>query len=418
MIVAGESSGELYGSLLAKEMKSKRPDVHIMGVGGKKMDKAGVELISGTTDALGLVEVVSAYGKIKASFKKTVNAIKQYKPDVVVLIDYPDFNIKVAKVAKSAGVKILYYVSPQVWAWRKGRVKKIASIVNRMAVILPFEEKIYRKAGLECEFVGHPILEEIEAVLEEVRSKNLDVRANHPPSPPLIRGGLEGGSSPNSELRTYFKTVLGLDSNKPLLSLLPGSRPNELNRLLPLIIDVVRQFRSDPGISSGKDYQFCIPLAPNTDEGKYSLYLDALRQEGVIIKKGEPVRVLAASDMAVVASGTATLQAAFLEVPMVVVYKLSPLTYLLGKLIINVKHISLVNILSGREVVTELLQKRANPEDIIKELKKIIFDTNYREEMLNYYRLIKEPFSGKRASKRVAEIRMEMTGWSENINVA
>lgn len=406
MIVAGESSGELYGSLLAKEMKSKRPDVHIMGVGGKKMDKAGVELISGTTDALGLVEVVSAYSKIKASFKKTVNAIKQYKPDVVVLIDYPDFNIKVAKVAKSAGVKILYYVSPQVWAWRKGRVKKIASIVNRMAVILPFEEKIYRKAGLECEFVGHPILEEIEAVLEEVRSKN------------LIRGGLEGGASPNSELRTYFKTVLGLDSNRPLLSLLPGSRPNELNRLLPLIIDVVRQFRSDPGISSGKDYQFCIPLAPNTDEGKYSLYLDALRQEGVIIKKGEPVRVLAASDMAVVASGTATLQAAFLEVPMVVVYKLSPLTYLLGKLIINVKHISLVNILSGREVVTELLQKRANPEDIIKELKKIIFDTNYREEMLSYYRLIKEPFSGKRASKRVAEIIMEMTGWSENINVA
>ena len=178
-------------------------------------------------------------------------------------------------------------------------------------------------------------------------------------------------------------------------------------------MDVVRQFKGDPEISSGKDYQFCIPLAPNTDERKYSLYLEALRQEGVIINKGEPVRVLAASDMAVVASGTATLQTAFLEVPMVVVYKLSPLTYLLGKLIINVKHISLVNILSGREVVTELLQERANPEDIIKELKKIIFDTNYREEMLNHYRLIKEPFSGKRASKRVAEIVMEMAGRRE-----
>lgn len=408
MIVAGESSGELYGSLLAKEMKRKKPDVHIMGVGGEKMNKAGVELISSISDAFGLLEAVSVYRKVQAAFKKTVDAIKKSRPDVLVLIDYPDFNIKVAKVAKSAGVKILYYVSPQVWAWRKSRVKKIASIVDKIAVILPFEEKIYRKAGVPCEFVGHPILEEIEAVLEEARSKNLDVRANHPPSPPLIRGGLEGGFSPNSELRTYFKTVLGLDSDKPLLSLLPGSRHNELNRLLPLIVDVVKQFKSDPEINSVKDYQFCIPLALNTDERKYSLYLDALKQEGVIINKGESVRVLASSDMAVVASGTATLQAAFLEVPMVVVYKLSPLTYQLGKQIVKVNHISLVNILSGRQVVTELLQKRANTEDIIKELKKIIFDTNYREDMLNYYRLIKEPFSGKRASERVAELVIEM----------
>ncbi len=393
MIVAGESSGELYGSLLAKEMKRKRPDVHIMGVGGERMDKAGVELISSTSDAFGLLEAVSVYRKVQAAFKKTVDAIKKFRPDVLVLIDYPDFNMKVAKVAKSVGVKILYYVSPQVWAWRKSRVKKIASIVDRIAVILPFEENIYRKAGVTCEFVGHPILEEIESVLQ-------------------------ASEASIEKPRTYFKMSLGLDSDKPLLSLLPGSRPNELNRLLPLIIDVVRQFRSDPGISSGKDYQFCIPLAPNTDEGKYSLYLDALRQEGVIIKKGESVRVLAASDMAVVTSGTATLQAAFLEVPMVVVYKLSPLTYLLGKLVVNVKHISLVNILSGRQVVTELLQKRANTEDIIKELKKIIFDTNYREDMLNYYRLIKEPFSGKRASERVAKLVIEMAGWSKNINVA
>ncbi len=398
MIVTGESSGELYGSLLAKELKNKWPDVHIIGVGGEMMNKAGVELISGISDAFGLVEAVSVYRKVKATFNKTVGAIEKLRPAVIVLIDYPDFNIRVAKAAKAFGTKILYYVSPQVWAWRKGRVKKIAKIVDRMAVILPFEESIYRKAGVICEFVGHPILEEIESVLESPVNSHQSLPDN-PPFPPLAKGG-KGG----------FKATLGFDPAKPLLSLLPGSRPSELNRLLPLMIDVLRQFKIDPEINSGKDYQFCIPLATNADEDRYSLCLRALRQEDVVIKKGESVRILAASDIAVIASGTATLQAAFLEVPMVVVYKLSPLTYQLGKQIVKVNHISLVNILSSKEVVTELLQNRANPEEIIKELKKIMFDTEYREKMLYHYRLIKGPFSGKNASKRVAEIVMEMRG--------
>ena len=405
MIVAGESSGELYGSLLAKELKSRKPDLRIIGVGGERMDKAGVELVSGTSDALGLVEAVSAYRKVSDAFKKTVNSIKTLRPDVVVLIDYPDFNIRVAKVAKSFGTKILYYVSPQVWAWRKGRVKKIASIVDRMAVILPFEEKIYRDAGLKCEFVGHPVLEEIESILDS-GVKNL------PPVCPLsVKGGTEGCLAQHSVLRTDFKAALGLYPDKPLLSLLPGSRHNELSRLLPLMIDVVRQFKSDHEINSAADYQFCVPLAPNTDEKRYGYYLEALEQEGVFIKKGESVKVLAASDMAVVASGTATLQTAFLEVPMVVVYKLSPITYHLGKHILDVKYISLVNILSGRGVVTELLQDQANPEEIIKQLKRIMFDTEYREDMLDSLRLIKEPFLGKKASGKVAEIVTEMAGW-------
>ncbi|MEW6675087.1 MAG: lipid-A-disaccharide synthase [Nitrospirota bacterium] len=379
MIVTGESSGELYGSLLAKELKSKWPELRILGVGGERMNKAGVELISGISDAFGIIEALSAYRKVRETFKKTVDGIKKFMPDVLVLIDYPDFNIKVAKVAKPLGIKILYYVSPQVWAWRKGRVKKIASLVDRMAVILPFEEGIYRKAGVTCEFVSHPILEEIESELVTRHSSLVTLKA-----------------------------VLGLDPNRPLLSLLPGSRPHELKRLLPLMIDVVRQFKNE-----FKNYQFCILLTPNTNEGRYSPYLEALTQEGVVIKKGETVKALATSDMAVVASGTATLQATFLGVPMVVVYKLSPLTYLLGRLIVNVRYISLVNILSERGVVPELLQHRANAEDIIKELKKIMFDKDYRGSMLNYYRLIKKPFSGMRASERVAEIIMEMTGWKQ-----
>ena len=420
MIVTGESSGELYGSLLAKELKSRKPDLRIIGVGGERMDKAGVELVSSTSDALGLVEAVSAYRKVSDAFKKTVNSIKKLRPAVVVLVDYPDFNIRIAKVAKSFGTKILYYVSPQVWAWRKGRVKKIASIVDRMAVILPFEEEIYRDAGLKCEFVGHPVLEEIESILDS-EVKNLPPPhaplANNPPIPPLVKGGKGGFErSRNVEiigsgLRTYFKAALGLNPDKPLLSLLPGSRHNELSRLLPLMIDVVRQFKSDHEINSAADYQFCIPLAPNTDEKRYGDHLGALEQEGVFIKKGESVKVLAASDMAVVASGTATLQTAFLEVPMVVVYKLSPITYHLAKRVLDVKYISLVNILSGRGVVTELLQDQANPDEIIKQLKRILFDAKYREDMLDSFKLIKEPFSGKKPSTRVAEIVMEMAGW-------
>jgi lipid-A-disaccharide synthase len=381
MIISGESSGELYGALLANALKSKWPDVRIIGIGGQRMSEAGVELVSRISDAFGIIEAVASLRKLKTAFNNAVEALKKFRPDVLVLIDYPDFNLKVAKEAKALGIKVLYYVSPQVWAWRKGRVPKIASLVNRMAVLLPFEEKIYKDAGLKCDFVGHPILEEIQGV--------------------LAKGN-----------KAEFKTALGLDPDKPLLSLLPGSRPHELKKLLPLMIEVVRQFRNDPEILKGnKEYQFCMPLAPNTDEQKYHIFIETLKKEGVAIKKGESVKVLAASDMAVVASGTATLQTAFLEVPMVVVYKMSPLEFQIGKRIINVKHISLANILAGKEVVVELLQERANPEETIKELKKIIFDIEYRENMINLFKKIKEPFIGKKASQRVADIILEMVIW-------
>jgi lipid-A-disaccharide synthase len=381
MIISGESSGELYGALLANALKSKWPDVRIIGIGGQRMSEAGVELVSRISDAFGIIEAVASLRKLKTAFNNAVEALKKFRPDVLVLIDYPDFNLKVAKEAKALGIKVLYYVSPQVWAWRKGRVPKIASLVNRMAVLLPFEEKIYKDAGLTCDFVGHPILEEIQGV--------------------LAKGN-----------KAEFKTALGLDPDKPLLSLLPGSRPHELKKLLPLMIEVVRQFRNDPEILKGnKEYQFCMPLAPNTDEQKYHIFIETLKKEGVAIKKGESVKVLAASDMAVVASGTATLQTAFLEVPMVVVYKMSPLEFQIGKRIINVKHISLANILAGKEVVVELLQERANPGETIKELKKIIFDIEYRENMINRFKKIKEPFIGKKASQKVADIILEMVIW-------
>lgn len=378
MIITGESSGELYGSLLAKALKTRWPDLHIIGIGGERMSEEGVTLISRTTDVFGLLEAVSSYRTVKATFKKAVDALKKFIPDVLVLIDYPDFNIRLAGVAKDLGIKILYYVSPQVWAWRKGRVKKIAQIVDRMAVLFPFEEEIYKKAGVDCEFVGHPIFEEIEGIVK--------------------KGGKE-----------ELKASIGLVTNRPVLSLLPGSRPNELTKLLPVMTAAVKQFKSDPEIRSKGDYQFCVPLAPNTDEGQYRSYIEALGQEGVMITKGETVKVLSVSDLAVVCSGTATLQAVFLEVPMVVIYKLSPFSYQVGKRIVKIKYISLINILSGRDVVKELIQDAAHTDNIIEELKKIMFQTEYREEMINAYRNVKKSFSGKKTSQRVAEIVIEMT---------
>ncbi|MBI4684293.1 MAG: lipid-A-disaccharide synthase [Nitrospirae bacterium] len=374
MIVTGESSGELYGALLAKALKIKCPDIHIIGIGGERMREAGVEIISGISGAFGLSEAISAYKAVKKTFMLAVNAIKEFSPRVIVLIDYPDFNIRLARAAKKKGIKILYYVSPQVWAWRKGRVKTIAEVSDRIAVILPFEEKIYKDAGIQCEFVGHPVLDEIESLKQD---------------------------------RKDLKLSLGLNPEKPVLSLLPGSRHHELKSLLPVMLDVVRGFKAE-----FRDYgfQFIIPVAPNTDIDRYQIHIRQLKDEGVIIKKENAINILSVADIAVIASGTATLQAAFLGIPMVVVYKVSPLTYFIGRIIVNVKYISLINLLSGREVVKELLQSHANAGNILYELKKIRKDREYKEHMTKQFRVVKDMFSGKNPSLRVAEMVCEMAG--------
>lgn len=373
MIVTGETSGELYGALLASSLKKRRPDIRITGIGGERMQQAGVELISGISSAFGLAEAISSVRTIKKTFGKAVSALQMYKPDVLVLIDYPDFNLKLAGEAQKNHIKVLYYVSPQVWAWREKRVSKMAGLVDKMAVVLPFEEEIYKTAGLPCEFVGHPVYDEI---------KNLPTE------------------------KEALKSELGLEQGRPLLSLLPGSRPHELERLLPLMLEVVREFRKEH-----VNYQFCMPFAPNTDMEKHRPVLRLLREEGIAVNKGESLKTLAASEVAVIASGTATLQAALLGIPLVVVYRLSPLTYWIGRMIVKVKHVSLVNILSGREVVKELLQSEATAGNTLHELRKILSSVSHKKNMLEAYVRIRDMFSSKNASGRVADIVEEMAGW-------
>lgn len=372
MIVAGEASGDLYGALLAGCIKRRLGGIRVIGVGGERMKAAGVELISGISSGFGLAEVISSLAEIRQTFSRAVEALRRERPSVVVLIDYPDFNLRLAEKVRASGLKILYYVSPQVWAWRRKRIGKIAKLVDRMAVVLPFEEELYKKTGLECEFVGHPARDEIEAVKE----------------------------------RKVSKSDLGFFEGRPLLSLLPGSRPNELKRLLPIISEVIPKFKKE-----FPEFQFCVPLSPNTKIEDYVPLVLELKREGAAVSMGNSVEALSVSDYAVVASGTASLQAVLLGVPTVVIYKLSALTYWLGRHIVKVKHISLVNILAGREVVRELLQSDAEPRVIIEELGKLINNRDYKESMIREFGRVSDMFRGKRASERVAEIVSQMRGF-------
>jgi lipid-A-disaccharide synthase len=374
MIVAGESSGELYGALLASKLKTLWPDVRLIGVGGDRMMQAGVELFSGISSSFGFTEAISTFRTVKETYNKTVQKLKYERPDVVVLIDYPDFNFGVGREARREGIRVLYYVSPQVWAWRSGRVKTMAEIANRIAVLLPFEESIYRDAGLPCEFVGHPVLDEVNLLPSD---------------------------------RKELKMRLGLDPERKYLALLPGSRKHELKRLLPVLRGVMKRFKKE-----FPDYGIVMPIAPNMDTIKFGSQLEAFENEGVVLLKESAVPAMACSEAAVVASGTAALQAAFLGTPLVVIYKVFPLTYYIGRtFILNVRYISLVNILLDRPVVRELLQGRASATNIMEELRKMLLDKEYRERMFSSFEDVKSLFTGTRPSMRTAEIVGEMAGW-------
>ncbi|MGC2064461.1 MAG: lipid-A-disaccharide synthase [Thermodesulfovibrionales bacterium] len=381
MIVAGETSGELYGALLAASLRKKIPDLQIIGIGGRRMQSAGVRLVAGIASAFGMAEAVSALRELRKSFQNAVDALTKETPSVLVLIDYPDFNLRLAEKAKQRGIKVLYYVSPQVWAWRRKRIYRIARLVDRMAVILPFEVDIYRETGLDCEFVGHPVYDEIRG--DKIRGTTAD--------------------------KSRLKEALGLDPGRPLLSLLPGSRTHEIDRLLPVLAALMDIFSSE-----FRDFQFCIPFAPNTDLAKYAALLEPLEKRGVMINQGRSLEVLASSDCAVLASGTATLQAVLLNVPIVVIYKVSLLTYLIGRLLIHARFMTLANILADREVVKEFLQGQVTLRNIMEELRKIMTDGRHRAEMLDSYGKIQDIFSSRHASDRVAEMAIEMAGWKKS----
>lgn len=364
-ISAGEASGELYGALLSREIRKRWPDTEIVGIGGNRMKEEGVRLVASISGSLGLVETARHWVHLVQSYRKAKDTIIGLKPDILVLIDFPDFNLALAKRAKGTGIPVLYYVSPQVWAWRSGRIKKIASLVNRMAVLFPFEVDLYRDVNLPCTFVGHPITETID----------------------------------NTGTKEELKQDLGLDPLRQVVSLLPGSRITEIRRHGPILRATAEKLhRNYPGI------QIVIPLISGTAlSGDYPEYVTVIYDR--------TKEVIACSEAAAVASGTATLETALLGTPMVVFYRLSPLTFLLARLLVKVRFISLVNLMSGSEVVPELIQKKADPENIFSELRKILDDHDFRKNMISRLNRIRETLGEKTPSREVAEMIGELTGW-------
>ncbi|MFA5354903.1 MAG: hypothetical protein WC291_11795 [Thermodesulfovibrionales bacterium] len=404
MIVAGESSGELYGSLLARTLRERNPGVEIRGVGGERMEAAGVSLISRIASSFGITEAVKTYGQVWQTFRQVFDALSGFNPQVLVLIDYPDFNLRVAKKAKAMGIRVLYYVSPQVWAWRKGRIKTIGKVVDRMAVILPFEEAIYRERQIPCEFVGHPVMDEIREVGAEVgRGQSED---QGPWS--MVRGVGAYGYTP-LHLKKAVRQEFELDHDRPVIAVMPGSRPHEIMRLLPALSGAMQRLRS-----MNRGYQFILPLAPNLDADLISLIRSSLGD--ALIIKGDSIKALMASDMAVIASGTSTLQATLMGVPAVVVYRLSGLSYFIGKRLIRVRHIALVNVILDHLAgalplrIKELIQDEAGEEAIVSELMKIEHDEGYRLGLNGQMETVSRLFSGKFSSLRVAEMAEELGG--------
>jgi lipid-A-disaccharide synthase len=370
MIVAGEASGDLHGGNLVRAMRQIDPDICYYGVGGKKMQTAGVELLAEVADmaVVGLTEVVFKLGMILRVMRRLKASLTKEPPDLVILIDYPDFNLPLARAAWRLGIKVLYYISPQVWAWRKDRIDTIRNAVDKMVVILPFEEEFYRKAGVDVTFVGHPLLDEVKKKYSRVEA--------------LKRFGL----------RDEAITV----------AILPGSRKSEVTRILPEMLGACRILTEK--ISP---LQFILPLAGTLDP---AFVRDILRQFPVLVNviPDEIYDVIAVSDAAMVASGTATLETALLETPMVVVYKVSGASYAIGRRFIRVGHICLVNLIAGRAVVPELIQDDANPERIAAEVRELITRRGKAREMKASLAEIRGKLGTPGASRRTAQIACGM----------
>jgi lipid-A-disaccharide synthase len=341
-IIAGEASGDMYGAALVAELKKRIPDIKIHGIGGEKMKRAGMSMLFSNSElaVVGIVEIFAHITPIINAFRNTVRWLREQRPSLLVLIDYPEFNMLVASKAKELNIPVMYFISPQIWAWRQGRVKKIKKIVDRMAVILPFEKEFYKKYGVDVEFVGHPLVD-----------------MTHPLTD-----------------RASFRRQFGIPPEKKMISILPGSRGGEIKRLLPCIADSIDAINSQTdGI------HFIIPVAPGLGKRhKSAIYKMAHELENknmaITTVEGMTLDAINASDLAIAASGTVTLEAALLGTPSVVIYKVSPLSYCLGRHLIKVKYASIVNLVADKMILPELMQSDATPERISETVYKMLDD--------------------------------------------
>ncbi|MDD2365345.1 MAG: lipid-A-disaccharide synthase [Desulfuromonadaceae bacterium] len=366
MIVAGEASGDIYGADLVKEALQLNSNIHFFGIGGARMREAGVETLVDSSDmaVMGLFEVFKHFRVISSAFIKFKRILLNAPPSLLILIDYPGFNVRLAKIAKKNNVKVLYYISPKVWAWKAGRIREIAASVSRMAVIFPFEVPIYEKAGVPVSFVGHPLLD-----LVNVEKGKKEAAAN-----------------------------FDLDPSKTTIGLFPGSRKSEIERLLPDILAAAELLQK-----RFPNLQFVIPLASTLTEEDLFPFLKNSKIKPVITNQ-KIHDLIRASDAIISVSGTVTLEISLIGTPMVIIYKLAPLTYQVAKRVVKIKHIGLCNIVAEDSIVKELIQENASPENISAEIEKILVNETYRENMKKKLTAIRVKLGGGGASKNVAAL--------------
>ena len=362
-IIAGEASGDLHGSNLIKELKLLDPAAHIRCWGGDKMEHAGATLVKHYRELafMGFVEVIKNLGTIFRNLAFCKEDILQYEPDVLVLIDYPGFNLRIAAWAKQRGLKVIYYISPQVWAWKESRVKGIKKNVDKMLVILPFEKAFYKKWDYEVEYVGHPLVQVVDEFKEA------------------------------EKLNEKFPLVPGVLT--PLIALLPGSREQEILKKLPIMLKVAERF---------PNYHFVVAKAPGIDAGFYNELLEPYTNVSSVINC--TYQLLSECKAALVTSGTATLETALFGVPEVVCYKGNAISFQIAKKLIKIKYSCLVNLIMDKEVVTELIQDNLTVENLTTELNKILFDPEKKQQLKQDYTALRNLLSqGGNASANTAK---------------
>lgn len=366
MISCGEPSGDLYAGALAAEIRALEPSAVISGFGSDRLREAGAELVGDFhgLSVTGLSEVAALLPRTYAMYRRLVAHAKNTRPDVFVAVDFPDFNFVLARAVKKLGVPVVYYISPQLWAWRRGRMKTMKRIADRVLVIFPFEESIYRDAQVPVDWVGHPML--------------------------------DLASSP--EPRAPFLERHGLDPAAPVIALLPGSRRNEVRQILPDLVAAASLIRYRVPRA-----QFIAARAPHVSPDLFESMKDLQSQGAAAVVDGAADSVLAAADVALVASGTITVQAALHECPMVVVYRLSPVTYRLGKPFVHVRTYAMVNLVAGRTVVPELIQDDFTPRAVAEEALRVLTDPAHAKSVRAGLREVRAKLGQPGASRRAAK---------------
>jgi lipid-A-disaccharide synthase len=381
-ISAGEASGDRLGAELARALRELRPDVEVMGMGGPEMRAAGVRVVQDAADVavVGIVEVFAHLPEIRAAMGRLESMLRADRPDVLVPIDFPDFNLRLAARARKADVDVCYFVSPQVWAWRRGRLRSIRALVRRMLVLFPFEVEFYERAGVPVTFVGHPVVERVKD-----RAPRFD----------LLRDA-------------------GLDPERPVVALAPGSRRGEIDRVFPVMLDAARRLLDDrPGL------QFLVSKSGTVpDEFLDSIVEAHGPRESVRIREGDYPAILTGCAAGAVASGTATLEAAMAGLPMVVAYRMAPVTYWIARAFVRIEHVAMPNLVAGRRVVPERIQGECTGVNIAADLAAYLDEPARVDRVRRDLAEVRARLGGPGACARAAEAVLELADESRRRRVS